>query len=364
MSPRSPPSYLQCRGSDNSGGGVDPSSPGLCFLGPQKHGDGCTNSAECASGYCVRATNVCIGIEVHNQCIPSSPDPCAPGYYCLKGVNGAGTCEAMRPRSAPCDTTTACARGTFCASLGGGQGNRCTKPFSLKVGDNTTLGPFMCETANALVVSLGSSKMTSVFQCASTPVTGSNSLDVLAPKCTSTNFAKLGYECKCAQDNQFREITIGGLGLGARVEAWNDLFVCLEKSKGVTGESCMYDSDDMENIRYGSCAYYACYPYYLKLAQVTGARFLSSPLVDFETLTPCEIKAAKTYYTNLANTPCISLEGLSAWACSAGVRSLSVAATNGVLSVIFLLVSGAYFYHMYYFRKVNGIVFPCKRLND
>lgn len=364
MSPRSPPSYLQCRGSDNSGGGVDPSSPGLCYLGPQKHGDGCTNSAECASGYCVRATNVCKGIEVHNQCIPSSPDPCAPGYYCLKGVNGAGTCEAMRPVNAPCDTTTACARGTFCASLGGGNGNKCTKPFSLKVGDNTTLGPFMCETANALVVSLGSSKMTSVFQCASTPVTSSTSLDVLAPKCTSTNFAKLGYECKCANDDQFREITIGGLGLGARVEAWNDLFVCLEKSKGVTGESCMYDSDDMENIRYGSCAYYACYPYYLKLAQVTGARFLSPPLLNFETLSPCEIKAATTYYTNLANTPCISLEGLSAWACSAGVRSLSVAATNGVLSVIFLFVWGAYLYHMYYFRKVNGIVFPCKRLND
>lgn len=41
-----------------------------------------------------------------------------------------------------------------------------------------------------------------------------------------------------------------------------------------------------------------------------------------------------------------------------------MAATNAVIAIIFIIVWGGYLYHMWYFRKVNQIVFPCKRLND
>lgn len=37
--------------------------------------------------------------------------------------------------------------------------------------------------------------------------------------------------------------------------------------------------------------------------------------------------------------------------------------TQGVLSFIFLVVTGGYIYHIWRFRKENGVHFPCSRLN-
>jgi hypothetical protein len=47
--------------------------------------------------------------------------------------------------------------------------------------------------------------------------------------------------------------------LGARAAVWSHLYQCLQTARGVTGDLCQFDASDMEAIRYGSCAYYACF---------------------------------------------------------------------------------------------------------
>ena len=137
------------------------------------------------------------------------------------------------------------------------------------------------------------------------------------------------------------------------------------------------------------------------------------PLSYFDPSAACEKTAARNYYAATASASCISIMGMDNWQCILGPRSLSVAATNAVITIIFLIVTGAYFYRafaaprrartgeregegqrarartaadhacfspppfsrvrgslarsradMWYFRKVHHIVFPCKRLND
>ena len=60
------------------------------------------------------------------------------------------------------------------------------------------------------------------------------------------------------------------------------------------GDSCQFDYGDMVNVRYGSCVYYACYPFYLRLVNVTGGRYFVPPLNAFAKYAQCEIYAAQT----------------------------------------------------------------------
>ncbi len=56
---------------------------------------------------------------------------------------------------------------------------------------------------------------------------------------------------------------------------------------------------------------------------------------------------------------------MEAWKCVdlMLITSLSVQDTSGVIAFIFIIVWGGYLYHMWRFRRENGVVFPCSRLN-
>ena len=366
MNPRSPPSSLRCLSSQWA---LDPnaasSGKGKCMLGPNRHGDACNDNAECASGTCSLRLKICVGVAGGQSCSASTPDPCAPGFYCSLGL-----CQPQFQAAAPgapltmCGSNAqSCARGLFCAGQSNGNAY-CTAPYSVAAGVNTTLGPYMCASGNAYMLVQGATPAGSVFQCLKGAPTPTNTIDGDAPKCSPSTALAPGQTCQCAADNNMRVTTIGGVGLGARAAVWQDLYQCLQTARGVTGDPCQFDASDMEAIRYGSCVYYACFPLYVQLATITGARFLSPPLSYFDPSAACEKTAARNYYAATAGTPCISIMGMENWQCILGPRSLSVAATNGVIALIFIIVWGGYLYHMWYFRKENHIVFPCKRLND
>jgi hypothetical protein len=365
MNPRNAPSSLRCLSSQWS---QDPnaaaSGVGNCMLGPNKHGDACNDNAECASGTCSLRLKICVGVPVGQSCTASTPDPCAPGLFC-----SIGQCQPQYPAPAPggaltkCTNPQSCSRGLFCAGQSDGS-SYCTPAYSVANGVNTTLGPYMCASGNALMVAQTATSAGSTYQCIKPPAPLQNTIEADAPRCSAATQLVPGQVCKCAKDQQTRVTTVGSVGLGARAAVWSNLYQCLLSAKGVTGDPCQFDASDMESIRYGSCAYYACFTYYVQLATVTGARFLDPPLSYFDSSAPCEITAARNYYSATSGTPCISIEGMDNWQCYFGPRSLSVAATNGVIAVIFIIVWGGYLYHMWYFRKENHIVFPCKRLND
>jgi hypothetical protein len=195
-------------------------------------------------------------------------------------------------------------------------------------------------------------------------------------------------------------VTVNGLGLGARAAAFQSLYKCLATSKDLMGNPCQYDAVDLEArpelcgilwncflqnllqaVRYGSCAYYGCYPYYLQLVNSTGGRAYSPPLDRFviPALLPCEYTAASAYYsqlmvrdvpncattqpfmsrfnTSLQSTACLVLPNLSNWMCAslAGPVSLSVASTSGVIAFIFIVVFSFYWGHMFAYRKVRNL---------
>ena len=70
-------------------------------------------------------------------------------------------------------------------------------------------------------------------------------------------------------------------------------FILLLQATNVMGDRCEFDSSDMERVRYGSCVYYACYPYYLQLVNATGGRFFRDPFSQFQPFAQCEINSAK-----------------------------------------------------------------------
>jgi hypothetical protein len=109
-----------------------------------------------------------------------------------------------------------------------------------------------------------------------------------------------GYECKCSRKGQTFLRPVGGLGLSARATVWKDLYKCLIKSAGPMGDLCQFDAADMTSIRYGSCAYYGCYPLYLKLMEATGSRIFKDPLLDFEPTASCEVESANSYYDRVS----------------------------------------------------------------
>lgn len=329
---------------------------GTCRIGPNKHGDGCNQNGECASGVCLKELKVCKGIEEGETCEPDFPDPCQPGMYCRPEALGVvGTCSKVSTASKSCVSSEGCARGFYCAGLTPSGPKKCVAPFSTPDGSNITIGPWMCASANAVVVSQGLSEIDSIYQCRAV-----NDTTLVNKPCNSRLAPPLGYECACSTTGGYRLRTVRSLGLGARVTVWNNLFNCLNTATSIMGELCEYDSVDLYNVRYGSCAYYACYPQYLKLVNVTGSLVFNDPFKQFQDFAECEIDAAKTYYTAVAGTQCISLPGMDNWRCAAEAesRSLSIADTGGVIAFITIVLVFGYVGHMYLFRKENGEKFP------
>lgn len=349
LSPYALPRNLQCVRSTYT------LNAGTCLLGPQKHGDGCNQEGECASGNCLKELRICAGVDEGEKCTPGYPDPCASDHFCAPtNAGGGGICQKAVTAGRPCSWNTACERGTYCAGTSL-DSRRCVPMFSVETGQNTTVGPYMCKTGNAVIVQAGVDLPSSLYQCVD-----ANSTKVGA-ECSTRSPAPMGYECKCAADGKTRLRTVMALGLGGRSAAWKDLYTCLLTATGPMGDLCEFDSTDMEGVRYGSCAFYGCYPQYLALVNATGGRVFAPPLDQFEPTAACELAAAKSYYQEVASTACIRIPNMENWKCASllGPHSLSVQDTAGVISFIFIVVWGSYWYHMYHFRKANKTKLPC-----
>jgi hypothetical protein len=183
---------------------------GQCALGPQKANDGCNVGAECASGTCQkRGSSSCTGIEEGNPCTPPSgdnPDPCEAAHWCAPtGVGGRGTCQKVVSKGKLCGALGACEQGTICANSGAGEDNRCIPYLSVPENQNTTVGPYLCASGTALLVS----QNPRVFTCMLPNVTKA----MVGNLCgAGTPLLKLppGYECECAADGKQRVTTVGG----------------------------------------------------------------------------------------------------------------------------------------------------------
>ena len=90
-----------------------------------------------------------------------------------------------------------------------------------------------------------------------------------------------GYECACAASGKTLLRPIGGYGLGFNSKAYSDLTTCFASAETPNLMPCSYDYTDFERMRYGSCVFYACYPYYQRLMNGTGGRWYAPPLSQF-----------------------------------------------------------------------------------
>ncbi len=356
--------------------GTKSSMEGQCLLGPQKAGDGCSLPQECASGNCAKELRVCTGTDEGQGCTAAFPDPCTRDHYCQAASGSTGICARSVSPGNKCFYPPACTRGFFCSGPDLSFTNaRCLPAFSVPTGVNTTIGPYMCITGNALIVQAGTSLETSVYQCVV-----SNTSAIVGTLCDSRVRSPVGFECKCAADGQNRLRTIMGLGLGGRSKVWNDLYSCLLTATGPMGDPCLFDSTDLTSLRYGSCPYYACYPHYLALANATAGRTFAPPLAQFAPTAECETASATSFFSDMASAPCIVIPHLENWKCASLLppQSLSVQATGckctvaappstpplnppplprsaGVIAFIFIIMGGGYMYHMYHFRNIIPI---------
>jgi len=252
------------------GGSANP----VCLLGPSKEGDGCNEDSECASGSCAKSIHACAGIDEGMPCAPGSPDPCEANHYCRPDSSSrlGGTCDKAVSAGRPCRVAGACARGYFCAGPAAGAGV-CTPVLSTPTWANTTLGPFMCATGTALRLDAGPPV---IWQCANPAA--ANVSGLLGTDCDPAEPPPAAFECACAADGKSKLRPIGGAGLGAKAAAYKNLAACLAGAVSPLGKPCLYDAADLENVRYASCGYYACYPQYQALANSTGGRFYAPPL--------------------------------------------------------------------------------------
>lgn len=349
LSPRSPPSALSCMRA------TDTETAGTCRIGPNKHGDACNQDGECASNDCLRELRRCKGVDEGEVCRPGFPDPCQPGFYCTPSARGSGTCQKVVNAGKVCPASEACERGFYCAGPDPMGVKRCVQPFSVPDYRNTTVAPWMCASANAVLVAPSANEVDSIYNCRPANETSS-----LGRPCNPRLAPPLGYTCTCSNGGGFRLKPIGNLGTGSRVDVWKELFTCLNSAQGLLGDLCEFDSYDMTHVRYGSCAYYACYPQYLRLVNATGSIPFNTGVRAFEDFATCELDAATSYYANVFQTPCLQLPNLENWRCASDVNStsLSVSNTSGVIAVIFLLVIFGYIGHMYAFRRENGTWLP------
>jgi hypothetical protein len=130
------------------------------------------------------------------------------------------------------------------------------------------------------------------------------------------------------------------MGTGARTAAFKALYQCLLTAQGPTGDDCQFDSIDMERVRYGSCGFFA------------------PPLEQFEPTAKCENTAISAFYTGVSAAPCISISGMDNWKCAKlePPTSLSVGATQAVVTLIILSVFMGYFYHMYHYVSSSSSI--------
>lgn len=341
LTPGDRPSTLQCIRA------YPTDTVGTCRIGPNKHGDACNQDGECASGNCLKEIGLCEGVDEGESCEPGFPDPCRTGHFCSPNPSGyGGYCAKAVSAGRACKSATACERGFFCAGPALDQ-QQCLPPFSVAVGQNTTIGPYMCSSANAVLVRQGSGLADSIYQCVDANAT------MVGQPCNLNTPAPLGYECKCSADGVTRLVTKGLLGLGARSQVWRDLFTCLVSSTGIMGDLCEFDSVDMERIRYGSCGYYSCYPRYLQLVNVTGGRVYTPPFSQFYSFSECQASAIKSYYAAVNFTECAILPSLENWKCASLLppTSLSVGATVAVNVIIIIAVVVGFLAHGWYFKN-------------
>lgn len=246
LSPRSGPSALQCARAPGD-------HLGSCRLQPNNHGDACNVDGECASKRCLREIRLCKGIDEGEKCTPGLyPDQCSKDRYCAPdpGSTTGGRCQKSISAGSVCSFGNSCERGYYCAAPGLNRQRRCMAPLTVRTLTNTTVGPYMCESANALLVEAGPSDTDSVYQCIAANSTRTGQACDVGVNAT----VPPGYSCECASDGQARLRTLGGLGLGARSGVWKDLYTCLLESTNIMGDPCEFDNTDMERVRYGACA--------------------------------------------------------------------------------------------------------------
>jgi hypothetical protein len=260
-----------------------------CLLGPNKAGDACFYNSECASGICSSkgsgeggaGSTTCVGISAGGPCIVplgTSPDPCAAGLFCDpgQGTQGFGKCSAVAPRDATCTALAGCERGYVCAGDGSGSPKKCTAYMSVPIGGMTTVGNYMCAGGTGLQVRASPP----LFKCVDPALVAGQTgveCDPSRPLPTGSD----GYECACASSGRTLLRPIGGYGLGFNSKAYSDLTACFASAETPNLMPCSYDFTDFERMRYGSCVFYACYPYYQRLMNGTGGRWYAPPLSQF-----------------------------------------------------------------------------------
>jgi hypothetical protein len=320
LSPYDGPSVLQCV---MATGAMKGDRTGTCRLRPQNHGDACNVNSECSSNNCLKELKLCRGVMPGGTCVPGNPNQCGTfggvSYFCQPNPNSikGGTCAPRVRQGRLCQFASQCSRGTYCSRpYPKFPSGTCMAPFSVATGQTTTIGPFMCATANALVIEQGATAGSTLYQC----VDANSTFALVGTPCVSVDRGgaapPAGFECLCAQDGQTRLRPAGRLGLGARTEVWKSLHACLLQSSNIMGEPCEFGSEDMTSIRHGSCVYYACYPYFQQLVNATGRVVFTSPLVQFEPLSQCEVSSVSRYYLDVFKAPCVSLSGMESWRCS------------------------------------------------
>jgi hypothetical protein len=262
-------SSLQCAPSPGSANTYS------CLLGPNKAGDACFFNSECASGICSSrgngegdvGTNTCVGISAGGTCsLPSAtrPDPCAAGHFCSPSTL---TCSPVARVGAPCTALAGCERGAACSS------GVCARYMAAPVGASNAAGAYMCASGTALQLSAAPPAYVCVNANATLPLTGR--------PCEPSQPAAPGMECACSASGVTLTRPVGGYGLGFNSRAYTDLNTCLQGAKSPMNQPCHYDYSDFERVRYGSCAYYACFAYYKTLVNGTGGRFYTEPLAQF-----------------------------------------------------------------------------------
>jgi hypothetical protein len=268
------------------------SSPGSpfeysCRMGPNKAGDACFYNSECASGVCSSrgdgeggvGSNTCVGITLGGKCTPpsaSTPDACTSGFFCNPTTT---TCQIVAKVGQPCVSQAGCERGSVCATDGDPATQdtpTCVAYMSQPAGRTNNVGNFVCASGTGLLISSPTSTNPR-YQC----VLPNATMAVTSLDCDPATYNVPGMECACAGGGKFLTRPVKGLGLGFFSQSYVNLNRCLLSASSPNNQLCSYDYQDFQMMRYGSCVFYACYPYYMMLMNNTGGKWYAPPLQQF-----------------------------------------------------------------------------------
>jgi hypothetical protein len=348
INPSSNPSALSCIRA------FPTDNVGTCRIGPNKDGDPCNLNAECASGVCEISLGVCKGLAEGEVCYPGFPDPCQPQHFCLSAGGSSGICTKSISNGRACSTSNSCERGTFCAGQDPST-PRCVSPFTAPDYAYTAIAPWMCTSGSAIMITPATSSSSAVYQCLPT-----NATSLTTKYCNIGVPPPAGYSCDCTSSGQNQLHPIGNLGQfsATSAPAVRNLFTCLVNANGIMGSPCQFDAGDLTSVRYGSCAYYACFPYYQALTNISGIQPFLPPLISWADRSSCEIDAIKAYFSATTSAPCIVLPRLEEWTCAYIVQPSGIAGTSGLVAVIIIGVIVGFIGHMIAFRKENNTKLP------